>query len=235
MATTRDYEQRLTNAAADLDHVRGAGTDGSARSPLAQARANLHTWAGHGAGRTGYTGSRGGGGHDLSDRVADAVDAGRSLTSDEHAQALADLDKQTIRVEHELARLRKLVDAATTTKPTAAKITTDAVCRVCSTVGYSPAVYARGLCRWCYDQTDMLTPGGIKDTPDADLITPATAIALKHCQGKRIYENDWDTHHPDRPQAKRPTVCGQPTFIDGQTGTCSLPIMHEGRCTPGEV
>lgn len=193
MATTRDYEQRLTNAAADLDHVRGAGQDGSARSPLARARTNLHTWAGHGAGRTGYTGSRGGGDHDLGDRVAAAVDAGISLTHDQHAEALAQLDKQVIRVEHELARLRKLVDAATLTvdPDTAARTTSVEECRLCATTGHHSPVVARGLCDWCWRLSQRL---GVDDTGEP--IDPHTDLVRAHNQGKRVTVNLIARYHP---------------------------------------
>lgn len=193
MATTRDYEHRLDNAAADLDHIRGSTTDGSTRSPLARARANLATWAGHGAGRTGYTGSRGGGAHDLGDQVAAAVDAGRSLTSDEHAEALAALDKQVIRVEHELQRLRKLVDAATLTvdPDTAARTTSVKECRTCAAVGYHSPVMARGLCDWCWRLSQRLSVDH-----DGDPIDPHPDLVRRHNQGSKVTINMIANHHP---------------------------------------
>lgn len=191
MATTRDYEQRLTRAANDLDHIRGTNNR-SVRSPLARARTNLHTWSGHGAGRTGYTTSRNTG-HDLGDRVAAAIDAGHSLTHDEHAEALATLDKQIIRVEHELARLRKLVDAATLTvdPTTAARTTSLDECRLCATVDHHNPVMARGLCDWCWRLSQRLGTD-----PDGQPIDPHTDLVLAHNQGKRVTINMIARYHP---------------------------------------
>lgn len=193
MATTRDYEHRLTNAAADLDHIRGTNLDGSTRSPLARARTNLRTWAGHGAGRTGYTGSRSSGGHDLGDQVAAAVDAGRSLTADEHAEQLATLDKQIIRVEHELARLRKLVDAATLTvdPTTAARRTSLDECRLCATIHYHNVVLARGLCSSCWRLSQRLGTDAAGQPID-----PHTDLVRLHNEGRRITVNLIARYHP---------------------------------------
>jgi hypothetical protein len=194
MATTRDYEQRLTNAATDLDHVRGVSTDQATRSPLARARANLQTWSGHGAGRSGYTGSRSSKGQrDLSDQVVPVVASGGTLASDEHSDALAKLDKQAIKVEHEITELRRLVDAATLTVDphTAARTTSLDECRLCAVVGYHTVVLSRGLCDWCWRLSQRL---GL--TPDGQPIDPHTDLVLRHCQGKRVTENHIAQHHP---------------------------------------
>ena len=190
MASTRTLEERLANAAADLARVRGADADRSVRSPFARACANLATWAGRGAGRSGFTGSRGGGHQDLGDRVAAALDSGTSLTSDQHADALGELQKQAIRVEHEISRLRKLVDAATTTKPTAAKTLDVDYCRLCALVGSSNIVYARGLCAWCWRLSQDL---GLDH--EGQPIDPHTDLVRMHNEGRKVTENAIARYH----------------------------------------
>lgn len=196
MASTRSLEDRLANAAKDLDHVRGAGTDGAIRSPFARARANLLTWAGRGAGRSGFTGSRSGSHSDLSDRVADAVDAGTSLTDDDHARALAELDKQVIRVEHAIVELLRMVNAQTTTKPTAARVTSLQECRLCAAVGRHNAVLALGLCDWCWRLAKRLTPDPTDDQPNPELVLPHTDLVRMHNDGRRVTINLIAQYHP---------------------------------------
>lgn len=191
MGRATDLEQRLTDAATDLAYILGTSTDRSTRSPFARGYTNLTTWAGKGAGRSGFTGTRSSGAHDLADRVADAVDAGRSLTADEHAAAQLELVKATLELEKVAAHLRNLVDAATTTKPTAAATLDLDYCRLCTAVGSSNVVLARGLCDWCWRLSQRL---GLDH--EGQPIDPHTDLVRLHKDGKKVSINTIARYHP---------------------------------------
>lgn len=192
MPTSRDFERRLQDAEADLRYIVGLDADGATRSPFLRASSNLTTWAQKAQpGSSQFTGTRSGGHHDLSGRIADSIDNGRSTGADRFDEDHAKLVKQAIAVIEAVSQLRKKVDAATTTKPKAKEATDDQECRTCAAVGYHNVVYARGLCGWCWGLSQRLGPGA-----DGKPIDPHPELARRHNLGKRVYDKHIALYHP---------------------------------------
>jgi len=194
MATARDYEHALNIAASDLAHIIGLNTaDRSIRSPFTRANANLSDWAKKGmSGRSQMVGAGGGGSHDpLAESVVAALDAGRSATLDRAALDHRELVKQTLTAIDAIGRLRKLVDAATTTKPTAAKTLDLDYCKLCALIGSSNVVYARSLCDWCWRLSQRL---GLN--AEGQPIYPHTELVRRHADGRKVTDTLIAKYHP---------------------------------------
>lgn len=191
--TTRNLTTRLRTAYADLHHILGIDNDQSCRSPLDTANRNLSTWAAKGHQQTSLTGTRSPTPTDLSTRIALALDAGRSPSTDEFAAQHRQLVKTALILIDTAAALRRLVDAATNTvdPTTAARTSSLDECRLCAVVGSHSAVYARGLCDWCWRLSQRLG----RDT-DGQWIDPHTELVRRHNQGLRVTETLIDTYHP---------------------------------------
>src|SRR5262245_13694581 len=121
----RHYQELLDTASHDLDHVLGNHReDRRARTPLTRALENLAVWA-----DTGYpTSSLGGTGTPTTPALAARIIA-RLDHPDPRTADRREIVQLVIICHVVAARLRKLVDSATTTKPTAAAATSLAECR----------------------------------------------------------------------------------------------------------
>lgn len=227
MRTTRDYERALADAAEHLAHVLGTGQDGSVRSPFARASRNLSDRAAKGMpGRSSITGTRSSQHRDLSGRVADALDAGRSAAFDAAARDHIQLVRTALELVDAARRLRRLVDAATLTvdRDTAARATSLDECRLCDAVGYHSVVYARGLCSWCWRLSQRLGTDA-----EGRPIDPHTDLVRAHNEGRRVHDSLIARYHPQVVE-RVGVACGHPVWTDAGERPCVLPAMHGGVC-----